>query len=73
MKHPAIGDWLIPEDHAAPYPLGLPGIVVAILPSGEKCVLARRLPSGRVVETVHISSALRGLMRGRVIQMKETK
>lgn len=60
---PCIGDWLLPKDGSAP------GMVVAILPSGRQCVLARRLPNQdyRVVETVHAAADLKGLMRGRPV------
>ena len=72
MKCPAIGDWLIPKDHTDHYLFG-PGIVVDILPSGKECVLSRQLRSGQIVETAHLSSDLRGLMRGRVILTKDAK
>lgn len=62
MKIPAIGDWLMPRDGQ------LPGMVVAVLPSGKQCVLARRLPPDyRVVETVHAVEALKGPMTGAVV------
>lgn len=56
---PAIGNWLIPKDGSAP------GMVVAVLPSGRQCILARRLPpTYRAVETVHHASDLKGPMTG---------
>ena len=63
MNTPAIGDWLAPKDGSAP------GMVVAVLPSGKQCVLARRLPSQdyRVVESVHNTDQLKGPMRGRPV------
>lgn len=59
MQIPAIGDWLMPRDGSAP------GMVVAVLPSGTQCILARRLPPDyKVVETVHSTETLKGPMRG---------
>jgi hypothetical protein len=56
---PAIGNWLMPKDGR------MPGMVVAVLPSGRQCILARRLPpTYRVVETVHAVSDLKGPMTG---------
>jgi hypothetical protein len=64
MAIPAIGDWLVPRDGIV-----APGMVVAVLPSGKQCVLARRLPSAdyTVVETVHEIAALKGQMTGRSV------
>lgn len=60
MRTPAIGNWLMPKDGNPP------GIVVAVLPSGKECVLARRLPpDDRVVETVHAAADLQGPMTGK--------
>lgn len=59
MNVPAIGNWLMPRDG------GPPGMVVAVLPSGTQCILARRLPpTFRVVETVHSVETLKGPMTG---------
>jgi hypothetical protein len=59
---PAIGDWLMPKDGSAP------GMVVAVLPSGRQCILARRLPPHyRVVETVHAVADLKGPMNGKSV------
>ncbi len=56
---PGIGDWLVPRDGTAP------GVVVDILPSGESCVLSRRLPITNIeVETVHETKDLKGRMTG---------
>lgn len=59
MSIPAIGDWLMPRDGRAP------GVVIAVLPSGKECILARRQPPHyRVVETVHATADLKGPMTG---------
>ena len=42
-----------------------PGMVIAVLPSGRECILARRLPPDyQMVETVHASADLKGPMSG---------
>ena len=46
---------------------GDPGMVVAVIPSGESVIVARPKPDGRVVETVHKSSELKGPMSGKVL------
>lgn len=58
MNTPAIGNWLMPKDGQPP------GIVVAVLPSGARCVLSRRLPDGRVIESAHNTTDLKGPMTG---------
>jgi hypothetical protein len=59
MNIPEIGNWLMPKDGR------WPGMVVAVLPSGKQCILARRLPPHyRVTETVHAVSDLKGPMTG---------
>lgn len=62
-KIPAIGDWLIERNSDRP------GLVVAVLPMGDECVLASRPPPNReCVEGVHKFSELRGPMNGRRVK-----
>lgn len=59
---PAIGNWLMPRDGSPP------GMVVAVLPSGKQCILARRLPPDyHIIETVHAVDMLKGPMTGRAV------
>lgn len=61
---PAIGDWLTPRN-----PAELPGLVVAVLPSGSQCVIAARpAPTYQVVERAYRTDALKGPMTGRAAQ-----
>lgn len=68
---PNLGDWLMPKDREIP-----PGMVVAVLPCGDKVVLGGYLPPntwdlfprGGYVETVHKSVDLKGPTTGRVVR-----
>lgn len=59
---PAIGDQLQPSK-------GIWGVVVDVLISGEKVVLARPSPAkrGDILETVHDTKDCKGLMTGRLV------
>lgn len=63
---PEIGNWLIPRHGVGS--AALPGMVVAVLPSGRQCILARRVPPHyRIIETVHETETLKGPMTGKVV------